>query len=145
MVPLIMSINACSSISAVPLKISSVRGGSGTCIRMICLDVWNVGTRPATPTNLLKLNFDSCGKKDHSFRWHLGRALPIFDQDGQVVKWFGTNTDITQFKQLENQIRQSQKMEAIGTLAGGIAHDFNNILMAITGYTELATLNSQGK
>ena len=92
-----------------------------------------------------EIEFRLLREKDHSFRWHLGRALPIFDQDGEVVKWFGTNTDITQFKQLENQIRQSQKMEAIGTLAGGIAHDFNNILMAITGYAELATLNSQGK
>ena len=52
-------------------------------------------------------------------------------------KWFGTCTDIEEFKSVEAQLRQAQKLEALGTLSGGIAHDFNNILAAIIGFGEL--------
>ncbi|MBC8039999.1 MAG: PAS domain S-box protein, partial [Opitutaceae bacterium] len=76
-------------------------------------------------------------RPDGSIRWVRDKAFPIRDHTGKVYRIVGTAEDITETRKLEEQFMQSQKMEAIGTLAGGIAHDFNNILAAITGYTEL--------
>ncbi len=66
----------------------------------------------------------------------------IVAEDGRFLGAVGLFEDVTERQRLENQIRQSQKLEAIGTLAGGIAHDFNNILMAIIGFAELAQMSA---
>lgn len=77
-------------------------------------------------------------RKDSSLVWVNVTVSLLRDASGQPKYFIGVVEDITERKQLEEQYRHAQKMEAVGRLAGGIAHDFNNLLTVINGYSELA-------
>ncbi len=75
--------------------------------------------------------------KDGKYRWFLSRAIPIVDAGGNVVRWFGTNTDITESKLSEEALIKSEKLAAAGRLAATLAHEINNPLQAVANLVSL--------
>jgi PAS domain S-box-containing protein len=76
-------------------------------------------------------------RPDGAVRWIEDHVFPIVDGSGRVVRFAGVADDVTERRQLEEQLHQSQKMESIGLLAGGVAHDFNNVLTIVLTCAEM--------
>ena len=80
-------------------------------------------------------------RKDSSLYETEATVSPIKNKAGEITSYVSLQRDVSHEIRLERQLRQAQKMEAIGTLAGGIAHDFNNLLMGIQGNISLSLLD----
>jgi PAS domain S-box-containing protein len=105
---------------------------SGYHTREFYRDLWAMISRGDTWSGQI-----ICKKKDGSIHHVQTTISPMRDEKGRITNYVSVRRDITQNLLLQDQLRQAQRMEAIGTLAGGIAHDFNNILAAVLGYSEL--------
>lgn len=101
-------------------------------------DIWK-GLREGKPWFGIFKNL----RKDGSHYWASTSLLPLLDEDGEITNYIGVGEDITEKRNVDAQIAQIQKMEAVGILAGSVAHDFNNVLMTIIGNTELIKLEAQ--
>ena len=84
-------------------------------------------------------HFETCRRRKDGQLLDVSLSIsPVRDDDGAIVGAATIARDITHVKRLEQQLRQAQKMDAIGRLSGGVAHDFNNLLTGIIGYAMLA-------
>ena len=81
-------------------------------------------------------------RKDGSSYTEEQTITPVRIGEGEITNYITIKQDITERNELQNQLAQAQKMEAVGQLTGGIAHDFNNLLTPVLGYASLAAKKS---
>lgn len=79
---------------------------------------------------------------DGAYRWFIGRALPVRDCDGNVVRWFGTCTDVEDFKRSQEALIRAEKLASVGRMAATIAHEINNPLTAVMNAIFLAATDA---
>lgn len=80
-------------------------------------------------------------KKNGAAFWNALFMSPVFDSEGNLIYFFGSQLDVTRRRDAEEGLRQAQKMEAVGQLTGGVAHDFNNLLTVIQGFADIVLNN----
>ena len=103
-------------------------------------EFYNIVSFAESQGQISGVEFQAYHHDGHKIWVTMSMRINSSESTGDVLD--GSMEDITEIRQLEADLHQSQKMEAVGTMAGGIAHDFNNILTAIMGYTELAQIRS---
>jgi PAS domain S-box-containing protein len=108
--------------------------GSVTLFRQVLYELLDAPVSAAAPWRTLEVELT---RKDGSTCWSEVTITLVRDESGRSMGVLCAGRDISERRHLEAQVRQAQKMEAMGRLAGGVAHDFNNLLMVIGGYAQM--------
>ncbi|MCT4371083.1 PAS domain S-box protein [Yangia mangrovi] len=84
-------------------------------------------------------------RPDGTLGWMFSRAIPLLDEAGEIVEWFGAASDVTPRRQAVEALAHTQRLKAVGRLAGAIAHDFNNLLTVIIANIELSEMRERAE